>query len=62
MGLYEGESSLYFMIVQRDLDSVKWLLDKDARFHVSADQHYCEKLFLLLLCIKLCVLVKMVDG
>jgi hypothetical protein len=37
MGLYEGESLLYFMIVQRDSKTVKWLLDKNARFHVSAD-------------------------
>mmetsp|Transcript_60930 Transcript_60930/g.127721 ORF Transcript_60930/g.127721 Transcript_60930/m.127721 type:complete len:990 (-) Transcript_60930:733-3702(-) len=31
MGLYEGETSLYFMIAQGDSATVEWLLDHDAR-------------------------------
>jgi hypothetical protein len=44
MGLYEGESSLYFMIAQGDLDTVKWLLEKKARFFVEQTRifDYCN--------------------
>jgi hypothetical protein len=35
MGLYEGETSLYFMIAQGDMDTVKWLLENEARFHIQ---------------------------
>ena len=35
MGLYEGETLLYFMIAQCDVNMVKWLCDKGARSHHS---------------------------
>ncbi len=31
MGLYEGETSLYFMIAQGDIDTVDWLIKEGAR-------------------------------
>ncbi len=37
MGLYEGETSLYFMIAQGDFATVEWLLEQNARsFFFSA--------------------------
>ena len=45
MGLYEGETSLYFMIVQGDKDAVQWFLSQQAglenRFVVLADLMFC---------------------
>jgi hypothetical protein len=48
MGLYEGESLLYFMIAQSDLDTVKWLLEKKARFHVRQTRIICKAILLSL--------------
>jgi hypothetical protein len=42
MGLYEGETSLYFMIAQGDSATVEWLLENNARYHnlISAFMHF----------------------
>ena len=32
MGLYEGETPIYFMIAQGDAEMVKWLYDQNARW------------------------------
>ncbi len=56
MGLYEGETSLYFMIAQGDSATVEWLLENNARYHnlISAFLHFLSIMNLFLSLSEIC--------